>query len=458
MVPNLQVRGKLEQDTFIRTLGAEGALQGALQLNEDKQTLFMTLSRSPSAASLSTSGRTSSLSFLQDCGSSLAHPSLVSAVKCSDLLDGKAVLYSKQTVTPGASPGEDAHPGMAIRRQGDRYVLVEYGEMVLDLRLRVRVQFLENLLLNDPARPAGIHETAPGVRSLQIRYDFLQLPLESLIEYIVKIDSQIGDVSAKSVPTRVFYLPMCFDSPGCKEAMDRYSRSFRDDAPYLPSNVEYVAKNNGLYTDDGQPDVAAVKKRVFRASYLCLGLGDVYLGACCAVPVDPMDRLITTKMNPARVWTEEGTVGLGGAYMCIYPMYSPGGYQLVGRTLPIWNSFGLRQPEIFSKEKPWFLEMFDQIRYYEVGHEELERLRVEFVQGVYTPRIEKEDFSLVEHARFLEENKEAIALYQKQQKLAMAEQNEEDARSLARIAVRELQEGGKEGGEMIQMIPCPQFG
>lgn len=40
-----------------------------------------------------------------------------------------------------------------------------------------------------------------------------------------------------------------------------------------------------------------------------LGLGDVYLGAPCAVPVNPMHRVVTTKMNPARTFTHEGTVG-----------------------------------------------------------------------------------------------------------------------------------------------------
>lgn len=52
--------------------------------------------------------------------------------------------------------------------------------------------------------------------------------------------------------------------------------------------------------------------------------------------------------------------GIGGSYMCIYPMDSPGGYQLVGRTLPIWNTFGRTGP--FSAHKPWLLEFFDQVR------------------------------------------------------------------------------------------------
>jgi hypothetical protein len=45
--------------------------------------------------------------------------------------------------------------------------------------------------------------------------------------------------------------------------------------------------------------------------------------------------------------------------MCIYPMDSPGGYQLVGRTLPIWNTFGRTGP--FTPHKPWLLEFFDQV-------------------------------------------------------------------------------------------------
>lgn len=55
----------------------------------------------------------------------------------------------------------------------------------------------------------------------------------------------------------------------------------------------------------------------------------------------------------------QGTVGIGGSYMCIYPMDSPGGYQLVGRTLPIWNTFG--RTKAFTAEKPWLLEFFDQV-------------------------------------------------------------------------------------------------
>ena len=48
------------------------------------------------------------------------------------------------------------------------------------------------------------------------------------------------------------------------------------------------------------------------ASYMVMGLGDVYLGAPCAVPVDPRHRLVVPKYNPARTFTPEGSVGIGG--------------------------------------------------------------------------------------------------------------------------------------------------
>jgi hypothetical protein len=55
-----------------------------------------------------------------------------------------------------------------------------------------------------------------------------------------------------------------------------------------------------------------------------MGLGDVYLGAPVATPLDPRHRMVTTKYNPARTWTPENAVGIGGAYLCIYGMEGPG--------------------------------------------------------------------------------------------------------------------------------------
>ena len=70
----------------------------------------------------------------------------------------------------------------------------------------------------------------------------------------------------------------------------RYQRSIRAEAPYLPDNVEFMARNNGLPLGDDN-GVSAVQDVIMSASYMVMGLGDVYLGAPCAVPLDPMHRL-----------------------------------------------------------------------------------------------------------------------------------------------------------------------
>ena len=135
-----------------------------------------------------------------------------------------------------------------------------------------------------------------------------------------------------------------------------------------------------------------MKRIVFDASYLVMGLGDVYLGAPVATPVDPRHRLVTTKYNPARTWTPENAVGIGGAYMCVYGMEGPGGYQFVGRTLQMWNRW--RQTADFTDGKPWLLRFFDQIRFFPVSEEELLKIREDFPLGRYQLKIEETTFSL----------------------------------------------------------------
>jgi urea carboxylase len=119
--------------------------------------------------------------------------------------------------------------------------------------------------------------------------------------------------------------------------------------------------------------------------------------------------------------------------MCIYPMDSPGGYQLVGRTLPIWNTWGQHVPSVFSPERPWMLEMFDVIKFYKVEEEELERLRGAFQDGSYVPTIEPSCFDAGQYDTFLASIEEEVAAYQAQQRAASQVQNALEAESLARL-------------------------
>jgi urea carboxylase len=305
-------------------------------------------------------------------------------------------------------PASDDSPKVVYRQAGDRYLLIEYGEAILDLNFRFRIHALMEELKAHPV--SGILELSPGVRSLQVHYDSRVLPQSKLVESLLEAESRLPRVDEMRVNTRVIHLPMTFEDSATLDAVARYRQSVRDKAPWLPRNAEFMRRINGLDSVDQVRDI------LFQASYMVLGLGDVYLGAPCAVPVDPRHRLLTSKYNPARTYTAEGTVGIGGVYMCIYGMDSPGGYQLVGRTLPIWNKF-LTNP-VFVGGKPWLLRFFDQVRFYPVDEDELTRLRDAFRTGRASIEVTDEVFDLGEYNRFLKSIEHELVDFKAKQKAA----------------------------------------
>jgi urea carboxylase len=208
------------------------------------------------------------------------------------------------------------------------------------------------------------------------------------------------------------YLPLSWNDPQIQLAMRKYQETTRADAPWCPDNIEFIRRINGLASIDD------VKRIIFDAAYVVLGLGDVYLGAPVATPYDPRHRLVTTKYNPARPWTPQNAVGIGGAYMCIYGMEGPGGYQLFGRTLQVWNTHRATLP--FAPGHPWLLRHFDQIRFFEVSTEELDDARQKFLHGKYEIRIEPQTFSLDAYQKFCAANAASIDAFQTTQRAAFA--------------------------------------
>ena len=301
------------------------------------------------------------------------------------------------------------------RRAGDDYLLVEYGAMTLDIALRMRVQ-----LLYEAVRTRGLPgliDLTPGIRSLQIHYDSTRLDRRRLLDILKEIEVALPPASEAVVPSRIVHLPLSWNDPSVQLAMRKYHELVRPDAPWCPSNIEFIRRINGL------PSVEDVYRTVFDASYLVLGLGDVYLGAPVATPVDPRHRLVTTKYNPARTWTPENAVGIGGAYLCIYGMEGPGGYQLFGRTIQMWNSW--RPTEVFRQDTPWLLRFFDQIRFFPVDAQELAEARETFPHGRYPIRIEETSFSYAAYARFLDDNAASIAAFENHRNAGFAAERQD---------------------------------
>jgi len=301
--------------------------------------------------------------------------------------------------------GED----IVYRLAGDHFLLVEYGPLELNIRLRFRAHALMQWLENNSL--PGIKELTPGIRSLQIHYDSQQVSLDNLLAHLEIAEKFLAtQLQTLSVPSRIVHIPLSWDDEACQLAIQKYMQSVRANAPWCPSNLEFIRRINGL------DSIEAVKNIVFDASYLVMGLGDVYLGAPVATPIDPRQRLVTTKYNPARTWTAENSVGIGGSYMCIYGMEGPGGYQFIGRTLQMWNRY--KQTTEFAQ--PWLLRFFDQIRFYPVTAEELIQIRRDFPQGRYSLKIEESQFYLQDYQHFIEKNQSSIDQFTHQREQAFA--------------------------------------
>ncbi|MFG3290672.1 5-oxoprolinase/urea amidolyase family protein [Streptomyces sp. NPDC048179] len=334
--------------------------------------------------------------------------------KLGQLRPGDTVRFAPVDITGAPRPGIVdggilARDGdVTYRRSGDDNLLVEFGPMQLDLALRMRVHALMEAVT--AAALPGVTDLTPGIRSLQIQTDPRLLSQPELLAAVRDIVTALPPTDELVVPSRTVHLPLSWDDPATREAIARYMAGVRDDAPWCPWNIEFIRRINGL------DSVEDVYRTVFDAEYLVLGLGDVYLGAPVATPLDPRHRLVTTKYNPARTWTAENSVGIGGAYLCVYGMEGPGGYQFVGRTTQVWS--GWQQRGAFEPGSPWLLRFFDRIRWYPVSADELLDLRADITSGRFVPRIEEGTFSLAAYQDFLTEHADAIAEFRTSQQAA----------------------------------------
>ena len=307
------------------------------------------------------------------------------------LADPRAALVSPSP-SPSASgevrppalasiPASGHRPALTIRAAGDTHLLLEAGPPLLDLSVRLWVHLLAKALQDKGLR--GIAETVEGVRSLLVKVDPVPLPLTELAEILSELALAVPDPETVTLDVREVELPLALDHPEAHEAMARYARSVRPDAPWCPDNVEFIRRINDLRERTDVFDI------VTAATYLVVGLGDVYLGAPVAVPIDPRHRLVTTKYDPPRTWTPQNAVGIGGVYLCVYGMEGPGGYQLVGRTVPIWRLAG-------GDELPWLLRPFDRLKFVPVSVDELAVLRREVAAGERDLVTRPATFSLAE--------------------------------------------------------------
>jgi urea carboxylase len=290
------------------------------------------------------------------------------------------------TVSPviAQQPAQEGKPGITYRQAGERAVLVEYGEMVFDLALNFLVLAAKDALDEQP--PDGLIETAPGFRSMLVSYDPFALSSAELLDHLQAVHDALDPERGITIPSRVVHLPVAFDDAQTRAAVERYVHSIRSDAPNAEggTNIDYVVRYNGMRDRDELYETVLATEH-------WTGFIGFFPGLPFMFPLDPRDAIFVPKYNPTRTWTPEGALGIGGPCYAIYPVESAGGYQLIGRSLPIYD---VRARNEVFRENPLLLRAGDRVKFHRVTEEELLQQFEEVHADTYRYRIEDETFDV----------------------------------------------------------------
>jgi allophanate hydrolase subunit 1 len=276
------------------------------------------------------------------------------------------------------------HPSVVYRQAGDRALLVEYGEMEFDLTLNFFVLAVDAAL--SARHIDGLTETAPGFRSMLVRYDPLATSAADLIGHLAGVHDDLPAEQEIEIPSRVIRMPIAFDDSQSRAAVERYIRSIRKDAPNCEgaNNIDYIVRYNGF--GDGEEFYDAVL-----ATEHWTGFIGFFPGLPFMFPADPRYTVVVPKYNPTRTWTAEGAVGLGGPCYAIYPVESAGGYQLFGRSLPVYDLQA--RNEVF-RENPLLIRPGDRVTFERVSEDELLQTFEDVRADRYRYQIEEQAFDV----------------------------------------------------------------
>lgn len=306
----------------------------------------------------------------------------------------------------------ETRPQVSYCQGGDDYLLVDYGDGRFDINHKCRTTALKRKLeackgpIRFSATGEGIYNTVCIGNSMMVYYNGLAIPQSQLLDYLVSLEDDLGDLSVITMPNRTFVLPLTFTHPRLTECVERYMANQRPYASYLPDTFRFVAENNGISPED-------FRKLWLTAEFVCIGVG-FFMALPECLPADPRHRLNAPKMNPSRTFTPEGTVSWGGSCLAIYPVDSPGGYMMTGMTIPGVDTLGYKKS--FSQEKPWLFEDMDVITFEEVSEEEYDRQMALFRSGRYDYKVKETTFDMRAHNDMLKRVADEVEAMRKRQK------------------------------------------
>lgn len=219
-----------------------------------------------------------------------------------------------------------------FRIAGDRGLLVEYGD-VIDPVINQKVRSMAMVMEKEPIK--GVLETIPTYRSLLIIYDPTTTNPTKLEKEIIVLEKRLPQI--KIPPSETVEIPVC------------YGGEFGPD-------IQFVAKHNSITEDD-------VVRIHSTAEYIIYMIGFTpgfpFLGG---LPKE----LHTPRLETPRSFVPERSVGIANNQTGIYPLSSPGGWQLIDKT-PL---------KLFSPEHadPFIYKVGDRIKFKPISVEDYERL------------------------------------------------------------------------------------
>ncbi|MFO1055591.1 MAG: carboxyltransferase domain-containing protein [Dongiaceae bacterium] len=260
---------------------------------------------------------------------------------------------------------------------GDRYLLIEFGNE-MNLELNFMAQGLASAI--EQSGTKGVIETAPCFASMLVHYDPDAIGYDDLTREMTALIGSLGPSDDIELDSRLFYFPTVYRDPWTKACVEDYCAKITKKEP----DPEFVARLNGL------ADAEQLVRVHSGTEYWVASLG-FWPGLPFMMALDPRCVLTAPKYNPPRTWTPQGTVGMGGASTAIYPVATPGGYQIFARIpVPIWDT-ARRFPQF--ENSICLFRPGDRVKFVPVTVAEFEEAEARVKDGTYV-------YNVVEYQRF----------------------------------------------------------